>query len=72
MPGRVIIQDKPKEANQERAQLKLASQATPSTHAEPLRVYIAEAYPEELQPVNLEKTRSFFSTNQKQEFNSYT
>ena len=42
---REIVQEKPKEVNKERSQLKSASKATPSTNAEPLRVTIVEAYP---------------------------
>ena len=42
------VQEKPKEVNQERAQLKILSQATPSTNVEHLSVPIVEACPEEL------------------------
>ena len=72
VPVREVAQKKLKEVNQERPQMKSASRSNPVTDEEPTRVPIVEAHPEEPQPVNPEKNRSFLSTNQKQEFNSYT
>ena len=39
--------------------MKIASQSKPFTNVEPLRVPIAEAHPEELQPVHTGKTQYF-------------
>ena len=59
VPVREGFQEKLKEVNQERPQIKIASQSKPVTDKEPLSVPIVEAYPEELQPVNPTK-RDFF------------
>ena len=72
VPVGEAVQENLEEVNQERAQMKIASQSKPVTNEEPLRVPIVEAYPEETQPVNPAKYQSFFLTNQNQEFNSYT
>ena len=49
---------------------EIAPKSNPFTNSEPLRVYIVEAYTDELQPANPEKWN--FSANQKLGFNSYT
>ena len=60
VPARDVVQEKPKELNQEIVQLKNASKEKPPTNAELLRVPIVEAYPEELQPVNPGKIQLYY------------
>ena len=56
---REVIEEKPKEVNKERVQLKNSSKTKPSTNSEHLIVSILESYPEELQPVNPAKNGFF-------------
>ena len=49
---REVFQEKLQEVNQERTQMKNASQSKPLTNAEPLRVPIVESYPDELQQMH--------------------
>ena len=69
VPVRGECQEKIQQVNQERTQMKNASQSNPFTNAEPLRMPIVDTYPEELQPVHPEKN-DFFPTKKK--FSSYT
>ena len=55
-----VVQNKPKEVNQEIIQLKNVSKAKRSTNEEPLREHIIEAYLEELQLANLENNDHLF------------
>ena len=51
MPVREVGQKKLQEVSQEGTHMKSAPQSNSSINAEPLRVPILEAYPDELQPV---------------------
>ena len=60
VPVREGVQEKLKEVNQERDQIKSKSQSKPLTNAEHLRVPILETYPEEFQPMNPAKKLIIF------------
>ena len=52
VPVKEVGQKKLQEVKQERTQMKIAPQSKPFTNAEPMKLTIVEAYPDELQPVN--------------------
>ena len=59
VPVREVGQKKLREVNQEGTQMKSAPQLNQITNAEPFRVHIVEAYPDELQPVKQAENRIF-------------
>ena len=73
VPPRVQVrgayQEKLQHVNQERYEMKNASQSKPFINAEPLRLPIVEAYPEEIQQAHLAKKLKF---SNKQKLSSYT
>ena len=65
LPSRVPVMEvgqiKLQEVNQKRAHMKRSPQSNQITNSEPLRLTIAEVYPNELQPVNQAKNKYFSS-----------
>ena len=68
VPVREVGQSNLQGMNQEETQIKKTPKSNPFTNAEPLRVTIVGAYPDELQLVNQAKIDNF-SANQKPTFN---